>query len=468
MVSSWLPWEIPAAIVCLGLILGSCVCICKACAQRQQSNAMGDPLLDGMFDQGIPIQIDGIPDSLKAFQVEELALATRDWNENLLLGEGGFGKVFLIESLLSMPYAGQCAVKKLSPNAAQGTAELQTEIQVLGTCRHENVLPLLGFCLHPRSPCLVYPLMRGGNLDDRIMLSPDALGRLYMLQLGAEWPALHWSQRLRIIRDTMRAISYLHTPLVGLTQSKETILHRDIKPSNILLDEHLNAKLSDVGLARQTHELQEGRTHLSTSKVVGTHGFIDPLYTQTGRFNQTTDNYALGMTILVAMVAKPAQQAHDECDEIFEESTSLAPNHADPSAGWPHNVAVSLAEVIKGLTYARTARNRTSLAAALHQVEALCNTTDQVPTGFVVSEGEEAKECIVCMANPRAVRFGCGHFCCCTTCSDQLRDQRMGCPTCRVPITTVDGASPNEPTFIMRGQPLVPVGEDDMHFSDSD
>ena len=268
-------------VVVVAMILGSAVLCFK---HHRRTSELSEHLLRGPDGSlNIPINLEGVPASLMPFQPEELARATQGWNEELLLGAGGFGKVYRVEHLPSLPYAGQCAVKRLDPDAMQGTAQLLTEIQVLGTCRHESLLPLLGFCVHAQSPSLVYPLMAGGSLDQRLMLSSEATSQ----------PSLPWIQRLRILRDAARAVRYLHTAVASPTSSKDTILHRDIKPSNILLDEHLNAKLSDVGLARQAHELQEGNTHLSTSRVVGTHGYIDPLYTQTGRFNEVTDNCAL-------------------------------------------------------------------------------------------------------------------------------------------------------------------------------
>lgn len=173
------------------------------------------------------------------------------------------------------------------------------------------------------------------------------------------------------------------------------------------------------------------------------------------------------MTILVALVAMPAQTAASECEALLEEPSN-APSHADREAQWPGDVAISLAEVVKGLTFARSARNRMPLATALAQVEAQCESTEQVPAGLVLQGGEDghedgvgdARECVVCMAAPRAVRFGCGHLCCCTACSDTMRDQNMGCPNCRAPIAIATGASSAEPTFIAVGQPLAPVGEE--------
>ena len=48
--------------------------------------------------------------------------------------------------------------------------ELAREVQLLGTCSHPCLLPLLGFCLDPAAACLVYPLMEGGSLEDRLLL----------------------------------------------------------------------------------------------------------------------------------------------------------------------------------------------------------------------------------------------------------------------------------------------------------
>ena len=170
------------------------------------------------------------------------------------------------------------------------------------------------------------------------------------------------------------------------------------------------------------------------------------------------------MTMLVALVALPAQTAMSECDELLED-TSKAPSHADNTAQWPHETAISLATIINGLTYSRSARNRMLLSTALSQLESMClelrGSDNEIPMGLVLSpeEHEVPGECVVCMSELRAVRFGCGHLVCCTGCADILREERMGCPNCRAPIATTAGASATEPTFIAVGQPLFAVRE---------
>ena len=53
---------------------------------------------------------------------------------------------------------------------SHSTAQAQLLGTRLGTCGHPRLLPLLGFCLDPQAPCLVYPLMEGDSLEDRLLL----------------------------------------------------------------------------------------------------------------------------------------------------------------------------------------------------------------------------------------------------------------------------------------------------------
>ena len=72
----------------------------------------------------------------------------------------------------------------------------------------------------------------------------------------------------------------------------------------------MNAKLCDVGLARAVGELQDaGRTHMSTRHLLGSPGYIDPLFVETLQYAQRTDNYALGITLLVAFTGRQPSDA---------------------------------------------------------------------------------------------------------------------------------------------------------------
>ena len=143
----------------------------------------------------------------------------------------------------------------------QGVRELLREVMVLGSYRHQHLVPLVCFSLSrqggQREACLVYPLMPGGGLD-------SALADRAARPLGA-------AVRLRIAADAAAGLAYLHAPGGGLG----ALLHRDVKSSNVLLDEGLRARVADVGLARP----QRGAT---MTAGVGTFGYIDPEYVETG------------------------------------------------------------------------------------------------------------------------------------------------------------------------------------------
>ena len=73
---------------------------------------------------------------------------------------------------------------------------------------------------------------------------------------------LNWLSRYKIINNIVRGILYLHE------DSRLRIIHRDLKASNVLLDEDMNPKISDFGLARIIQVNQNQETY--TNRVVGT------------------------------------------------------------------------------------------------------------------------------------------------------------------------------------------------------
>lgn len=104
-----------------------------------------------------------------------------------------------------------------------------------------------------------------------------------------------WPKRFDIVMGIARGLLYLHH------DSRLKIIHRDLKTSNILLDEDLNAKISDFGLARM---FEGDQTTARTKRVVGTYGYMAPEYAFDGKFSIKSDVFSLGVVILEIVSGK--------------------------------------------------------------------------------------------------------------------------------------------------------------------
>ncbi|XP_021668445.2 L-type lectin-domain containing receptor kinase V.9-like [Hevea brasiliensis] len=205
------------------------------------------------------------------FSYNDLFIATKAFGDKQLLGKGGFGRVY--KGIL--PFSNiQIALKRISHDSRQGMKEFVAEIATIGRLRHPNLVRLLGYCRRKNELFLVYDYMPNGSLDKFLYRLPNYV--------------LNWKQRFKIIKDVASALFYLHQQWV------QVIIHRDIKPANVLIDNDMNARLGDFGLAR----LCDHGNDPQTSHVAGTPGYIDPDIVQSGKSNTRTDIYAFGVFVL--------------------------------------------------------------------------------------------------------------------------------------------------------------------------
>ncbi|XVF57678.1 hypothetical protein PTKIN_Ptkin07bG0001400 [Pterospermum kingtungense] len=227
----------------------------------------------GTLKRKVVVTFADAPDELN---YENVARATGNFSIRNLIGTGGFGSTYKAELVPGY----HVAVKRLSIGRFQGIQQFDAEIRTLGRIRHKNLVTLIGYYVGENEMFLVYNYLSGGNLETFIH---DKSGK-----------NVQWSVIYKITMDIAQALAYLHYSCVP------RIVHRDIKPSNILLDENLNAFLSDFGLARL---LGVSETH-ATTDVAGTFGYVAPEYATTCRVSDKADVYSFGVVMLELLSGK--------------------------------------------------------------------------------------------------------------------------------------------------------------------
>ncbi|KAK2458422.1 putative receptor protein kinase [Trifolium repens] len=233
---------------------------------------------------------------LLQFDLDTVRLATSNFSDANKLGQGGFGTVY--KGMLS---DGQyVAIKRLAINSNQGETEFKNEVLLTGKLQHRNLVKLIGFCLQRKERLLIYEFVPNISLD-------------YIIFDPTKRANLNWERRYKIIKDIARGLVYLHE------DSRLQIVHRDLKISNILLDEEMNPKITDFGIARL---FDANQTHGMTKTVIGTFGYMAPEYIKDGEFSVKSDVYSFGVMILEIVCGRRIIEKHG--GENIENLLSIA------------------------------------------------------------------------------------------------------------------------------------------------
>ncbi|OMO52213.1 hypothetical protein COLO4_37352 [Corchorus olitorius] len=203
---------------------------------------------------------------------KKLVMATNNFDPTNKLGEGGFGPVYRGQ----FPDGQEIAVKRLSRASQQGLEEFMNEVELISKLRHRNLVKLLGCCTEGEEKMLVYEYLPNMSLD-YFMFDPQRQA------------VVDWRKRFNIIEGIGRGLIYLHR------DSGLRIIHRDLKASNILLDEDLNPKISDFGMARM---FRSNEDQARTKRIVGTYGYMSPEYAMQGKFSEKSDVFSFGVLLL--------------------------------------------------------------------------------------------------------------------------------------------------------------------------
>ncbi|GLT36448.1 hypothetical protein SLA2020_108230 [Shorea laevis] len=246
----------------------------------------------------------------RTFNFRELATATKNFRQECLLGEGGFGRVYKG----TFQATGQVvAVKQLDRNSLQESTDFVTEVSSWSKIHHQNLVNLIGYCADGDQRLLVYEFMPGGSLED------------HLCDVSANKKSMDWVTRMKIAFGAAQALEYLHD------QVNPSIIYRDLKSSNVLLDEEMNPKLCHFGLSKLFGDKMP-------MQVMETYGFCAPEYSRSDQLTPKADVYSFGVILLELITGRRALDTTKPIDEqnlvawatpIFKDPKKY-PDMADP------------------------------------------------------------------------------------------------------------------------------------------
>ncbi|KAH1120998.1 hypothetical protein J1N35_004158, partial [Gossypium stocksii] len=189
-----------------------------------------------------------------------VATATNNFLSNNILGQGGFGP---------------CCAEVCKRNSGQGLEEFKNEVTLISKLQHRNLVKLFGCYIRGGEKMLIYKYMPNKN------------------QIRSK--LLDWRIRMHIIDGIARGVLYLHR------DSRLRIIHRDLKASSILLDNNMNPKISDFGLAQK---FGLDQTQAKTRRVVGTYGYMSLEYALDELFSMKSDVFSFRVLVLEILSGK--------------------------------------------------------------------------------------------------------------------------------------------------------------------
>ncbi|KAH9791565.1 protein kinase domain-containing protein [Citrus sinensis] len=217
----------------------------------------------------------------RRFQMEELSLATKNFSDKNLIGEGKFGEVY--KGLLQ---DGMLVAIKKRPGAP--TQEFIDEVRFLASIQHRNLVTLLGYCQENNLQFLIYEYIPNGSVSIHLY-GPSQVSR----------QKLEFKHRLSIALGAAKGLAHLHS-------LSPRVVHKDFKTANVLVDEDFIAKVADAGLRNFL-----GRTDVAgpSSQVTADEIFLASEVKEFRRFSEKSDVYSFGVFLLELVSGREASSS---------------------------------------------------------------------------------------------------------------------------------------------------------------
>ena len=217
------------------------------------------------------------------------------------LGKGSYGQVFRCQNKET---GNVYACKKMSKKKIKNKKQFQTELNLLRTTDHPNIIKLYDIYEDNKYIYLIMEECNGGEFFDSLA------------KRAKEKNMYTEKECAKIFKQILEAVNYLHA---------HGVCHRDLKPENILFSNVADdscLKLIDFGLSK----VLDGESNMK--KTVGTTFYMAPEVIQ-GNYNEKCDIWSCGIILYIMLCGKPPFYSQDE-DELKKKICSLHYNFDYP------------------------------------------------------------------------------------------------------------------------------------------
>lgn len=242
-----------------------------------RSNSGNSSVVIEELDNEIPEELISLRDKFlsiySSYSYSELSKITSDFSPECIVGQGGTSQVY--KGCLTNGKELAVKILKYSDDVLK---EFVSEVEIVSSLSHKNIISIIGFCFKNNDLLLVYEYLQRGSLEELLHGEKECKN------------VFGWTERFNVASGVAYALDYLH----GNGNSRP-VIHRDVKSSNILISEDFEPKLSDFGLALWA---AEATPQITCNDVAGTFGYLAPEYFMHGKVNDKIDVFAYGVVLL--------------------------------------------------------------------------------------------------------------------------------------------------------------------------